>query len=226
MSESGGGVRNLVTSRAGCRLVGVFLRWYTAFFSSRRLSFLIFFSKFHHQVYGAHTSAVDALWAGLPVVTCVGHCGPSDEPSEHTDQMASRVAASLLTAALNNGSRSTITTASLSSIYPSSTTPRTELNSESNSVAEAARAEAARNDALETLITPSLEAYATTMFKLATSPQWYDNLRHQLEESRHTSPLWDAKGYADHFTEGLFEAWHQHLSGNSPRSIRVAAEGS
>jgi len=37
--------------------------------------------------YGAHTTASDALWAGLPVVTCPG------------DAFASRVAASLLTAA-------------------------------------------------------------------------------------------------------------------------------
>jgi len=36
--------------------------------------------------YGAHTTASDALWAGLPVLTCPG------------DAMASRVAASLLSA--------------------------------------------------------------------------------------------------------------------------------
>ena len=36
--------------------------------------------------YGAHTSASDALWAGLPLLTCVG------------ESFASRVAASLLTA--------------------------------------------------------------------------------------------------------------------------------
>lgn len=48
--------------------------------------------------YGAHTGAVDALWAGIPVVTCVGHCVPHDEPANHGDQMASRVAASMLKA--------------------------------------------------------------------------------------------------------------------------------
>jgi len=47
-------------------------------------------------VYGAHTGAVDALWGGLPVVTCVGHCVRQEEPSSHGDQMASRVAASML----------------------------------------------------------------------------------------------------------------------------------
>ena len=36
--------------------------------------------------YGAHTNASDALWAGLPLMTCIG------------ESFASRVAASLLTA--------------------------------------------------------------------------------------------------------------------------------
>jgi len=179
----------------------------------------------HHQVYGAHTSAVDALWAGLPVVTCVGHCGPSDEPSDHMDQMASRVAASLLTAALDNGNNSAITTLSLSSIYPSSISSDSAMNSESdsNDTADSAAVRTKR-EALDALIAPNLEAYAASMYKLATSPHWYDNLRHQLEEARHTSPLWDAKGYADHFTEGLFQAWHQYLSGHPPSDIQVAAE--
>lgn len=47
-------------------------------------------------IYGAHTGTVDALWAGLPVVTCVGHCVEEGKPAAHGDQMASRVAASML----------------------------------------------------------------------------------------------------------------------------------
>jgi predicted O-linked N-acetylglucosamine transferase (SPINDLY family) len=43
----------------------------------------LFLDTFH---YNAHTTASDALWAGLPVVTCPG------------DSFASRVAASLLSA--------------------------------------------------------------------------------------------------------------------------------
>ena len=34
-------------------------------------------------IYGAHTGTVDALWAGLPVVTCIGHCVSDDEPSDY-----------------------------------------------------------------------------------------------------------------------------------------------
>lgn len=49
-------------------------------------------------IYGAHTGAVDALWAGIPVVTCVGRCVRGDEPASNGDQMASRVAASMLVA--------------------------------------------------------------------------------------------------------------------------------
>lgn len=54
-------------------------------------------------IYGAHTGTVDALWAGLPVVTCVGHCVSKDSPARYGDQMASRVAASMLTVGVRAG---------------------------------------------------------------------------------------------------------------------------
>jgi len=51
-------------------------------------------------VYGAHTGAVDAVWAGVPLVTCAGPgcVGPGLPPSAG-EGMAARVGASLLTAA-------------------------------------------------------------------------------------------------------------------------------
>lgn len=49
-------------------------------------------------VYGSHTVAVDALWAGLPMISCVGDCVEDDagEGPEYANQAASRVAASML----------------------------------------------------------------------------------------------------------------------------------
>jgi len=138
---------------------------------------------------------VDALWAGLPVVTCVGRCGPSDDledgddsddddddasfkssSSSSGDQMASRVAASMLSV----------------------------LGLEAE------------------LVAPSLEAYGEAMFRLATEPAAYDALRAAIEAGRATSPLWDAKAYADTFLDGLFRAWDHHLSGAPPRDIYAA----
>ena len=47
-------------------------------------------------VYGGHTTSIDALWAALPLVTCVGDCVSIEDPPEYGNQMASRVAASML----------------------------------------------------------------------------------------------------------------------------------
>ena len=51
------------------------------------------------STYGAHTGAVDALWAGLPLLTCVDECITTPHEAADADQMAARIGASLLTAA-------------------------------------------------------------------------------------------------------------------------------
>ena len=46
-----------------------------------------------------HTGAVDALWAGLPLLTCVDECITAPHEATDADQMVARIGASLLTAA-------------------------------------------------------------------------------------------------------------------------------
>ena len=50
-------------------------------------------------VWGSHTTAVDALWAGVPLVTCIDNCmGDELDIQGNSETMGGRVAASILTA--------------------------------------------------------------------------------------------------------------------------------
>jgi hypothetical protein len=55
------------------------------------------------------------------------------------------------------------------------------------------------------LITSDLDSYAELMFKMATDHTWYESLRHKIEASRASSPMWNAKAYSDSFIDSLFQ---------------------
>jgi len=113
--------------------------------------------------YNAHTTASDALWMGLPVLTCGG------------DTFASRVAASLLQAA-----------------------------------------------GMPELITSSLTDYEATALQLATRPALLDGLRHRLQSTRDTMPLFDTPRFARNLETAYRQMWQRRQDGLPAESFQLS----
>ncbi len=108
----------------------------------------------------AHTTGTDALWSGIPLVTCPGSL------------FASRVAASLLNAA-----------------------------------------------GLSELICYDMKHYEELAVELATNPQRLANIRHRLESSRRTNPLFDTKRWVRNVEALYWQAWRRFESRQRPTHI-------
>ncbi|MDR2991192.1 MAG: tetratricopeptide repeat protein [Burkholderiaceae bacterium] len=112
--------------------------------------------------YNAHTTASDALWAGLPVLTCMG------------ETFASRVGASLLTACN-----------------------------------------------LPELITGTSQDYLARAKELAHDPQQLSAIRHKLQNTRLTVPLFDTERFTRHLEKAYDLAWARFAQGLPPDHITV-----
>lgn len=115
--------------------------------------------------YNAHTTASDALWVGLPLVTCVG------------TTFAGRVAGSLLTAV-----------------------------------------------GLPELITHTPAAYERLALDLARERERLRDIRHKLQTSRKSNPLFDSQTYVRSLEEAYVAAWAAHLATAAPDHIVVATK--
>ena len=103
-------------------------------------------------LYNAHTTASDALWAGVPHVACTGQ------------SFAARVGASVLAAA-----------------------------------------------GLPELVAQGLDEYEALARSLLCNDTQRAEMRQRVAEQRHTSPLWDAQGFAEALEEayrGMCAAAH------------------
>eukprot|EP00698_Gefionella_okellyi_P023279 TRINITY_DN7901_c0_g1_i1.p1 TRINITY_DN7901_c0_g1~~TRINITY_DN7901_c0_g1_i1.p1 ORF type:complete len:712 (-),score=167.76 TRINITY_DN7901_c0_g1_i1:45-2180(-) len=114
-------------------------------------------------LYNAHTTATDALWAGIPLITYPGAV------------MAARVAASLVTAA-----------------------------------------------GLPELVVQSLQHYEQLAVQLASSPESLRALRARLEETRHTSAVFDTELWTRHHQRVLEMCVDLSSHGRSKQHIVVA----
>lgn len=112
--------------------------------------------------YNAHTTASDALWAGLPVLTCMGQT------------FAARVAASLLNAL-----------------------------------------------GLPELITSSAQAFEAKAIELATQPALLQSLQSKLATNRNTSPLFNAKLFAQHIEQAFETMLAKQQAGQMPEAFEV-----
>jgi predicted O-linked N-acetylglucosamine transferase (SPINDLY family) len=117
--------------------------------------------------YNAHTTASDALWAGLPLLTCPG------------ETFASRVAASLI------------------------------------------RAMSLPESAMSELIAPTWPAYQDLAIQLALDPDRYRTLRHHLQQSRLTAPLFDSATFTRHLESAYTAIFHRHQSNQPPTHLQV-----
>uniref|UniRef100_A0A7S0N0V8 protein O-GlcNAc transferase n=2 Tax=Pyramimonas obovata TaxID=1411642 RepID=A0A7S0N0V8_9CHLO len=142
-------------------------------------------------IYGAHTSAVDALWSGVGLLTCLGpNCvtkatdqaseyASEEFTSEHTlaigaDHMTARLSASMVVAA--------------------------GLEDE--------------------LVVTSLEEYEERAVALATNKSRMEKLRKRVAESRQArDSLFDNRAYAKKLVKGFRLAWENFLAGNRPMHI-------
>lgn len=115
--------------------------------------------------YNAHTTASDALWTGLPVLTYLG------------ETFAGRVAASLLQAA-----------------------------------------------GLPGLVASSIEDYAAKALYFTRHRAELSAIRHQLETTRHLTPLFDTDLYARHFDAALLRMAELSQAGEEPQSFAVPAQ--
>ena len=115
--------------------------------------------------YNAHSTASDALWAGLPVLTCAGR------------SFASRVAASLVTTL-----------------------------------------------GLPELVTDTPEAYEAKALALARDPGQLAEIRRRMDESRLTSPLFDAGALARHL-EAAYSAAHARAQAGLPPEYILVGDG-
>ncbi len=113
--------------------------------------------------YNAHTTAADALWAGVPVVTLYGN------------SFASRVAASVLNAA-----------------------------------------------GMAELAFGSVEDYRCAIQALALEPGLAAGYKQQLNQQRHTLPLFDSTRYTREFEALLARMWAQWQSGRAPDHLIAA----
>ncbi|MGO9133088.1 MAG: tetratricopeptide repeat protein [Methylovirgula sp.] len=112
--------------------------------------------------YNAGATCNDALWVGLPVLTCAG------------DTYVSRMAGSLLTSA-----------------------------------------------GVPELITHSLEEYEALAIKLATEPEYIDDMQRRLEAARTQSRLFDMDRFARNL-ERAYQAMHQiRVAGGAPQAFAV-----
>eukprot|EP00242_Pyramimonas_sp_CCMP2087_P002004 CAMPEP_0198229818 /NCGR_PEP_ID=MMETSP1445-20131203/114322_1 /TAXON_ID=36898 /ORGANISM="Pyramimonas sp., Strain CCMP2087" /LENGTH=735 /DNA_ID=CAMNT_0043910293 /DNA_START=97 /DNA_END=2304 /DNA_ORIENTATION=+ len=143
------------------------------------------------SVYGSHTTAVDALWAQVGLLTCLGsNCthrvegdaagyATAEFDSAHTraigaDHMTARIAASMVIAS--------------------------GLDDE--------------------LVVTSLEEYKERAVSLATNRSRMEVLRTRLAESRMAPDgMWDTKAYAKRLVKGLRLAWENFLAGNEPMHL-------
>lgn len=108
----------------------------------------------------AHTTGTDALWSGIPLITCPGSL------------FASRVAASLLNAA-----------------------------------------------GLSELICYDMKHYEELAVELATNPQRLASIRHRLESSRQTNPLFDTRRWVRNVEALYWQAWRRFESRQQPAHI-------
>lgn len=102
--------------------------------------------------YNAHTTTSDALWMGLPVLTCQG------------DTFPARVASSLLQAA-----------------------------------------------GLSELITHTMEEYKAKAIELATQPEKLTALKHRLQSTRITMPLFDTPRFTSQLEQSYRQMWQTWL---------------
>ena len=112
--------------------------------------------------YNAHTTASDALWAGLPVLTCAGQ------------SFAARVAGSLLHAI-----------------------------------------------GLPELVTYNVEDYEALALKLATEPEFLQQINEKLQRNRLNTPLFDTDRFRQNIEAAYTKMWSLWHKGKTPRAFTI-----
>ena len=71
------------------------------------------------------------------------------------------------------------------------------------------------------LVTETMQEYEALIFKLATNPDYFAEIKQKLTENREAAALFNTESFTKYLEDGYQQAYQLYFDGKKPKAITV-----
>ena len=71
------------------------------------------------------------------------------------------------------------------------------------------------------LVTETMQEYEALIFKLATNPDYFAEIKQKLTENREAAALFNTESFTKYLEDGYQQAYQLYFDGGKPKAITV-----